>query len=278
MSTLKDFVSDYYTKGEDYSIVAGDTMTKIAHRFRMRATDLFDYKGGSDTANSARIRSGNINQINVGEVIKIPSLCDDIAAAPASIELPSDMNTTMNELWLDSIKMSGQDVFLAPNESGEFHCIKIKQIALEHGGSIAYKVDSQETHMNRTGSGTTGTFTPDLSADTDNLMVGTYHTHPYTRFTDGLDNDAACFSGGDIAVSISDRTLVDLVQSGEVQFATIRTKKTPGSESTLEAEYDAEFDKHDDFNTAILESAKWVCNKYGYALYKGTGGNLAKQN
>ncbi len=69
----------YYTEHDneeqsvEYQIQVGDTLSKIASRFGMTWSELYDYAGNTDTPNSARLKSGNPALIFPNEVIIVPT-------------------------------------------------------------------------------------------------------------------------------------------------------------------------------------------------------------
>ncbi|NIO37561.1 LysM peptidoglycan-binding domain-containing protein [Candidatus Bathyarchaeota archaeon] len=66
-----------WCESEDYVIALGDTLSKIAGRYGMTSHELYDYDGGTGTANRQRLRSGNPDLIYPDEIIRVPVKASD---------------------------------------------------------------------------------------------------------------------------------------------------------------------------------------------------------
>ena len=217
MASLKDIVKDYL-KGEDYTIKAGESLADIAHRHGMTEQELWDYDAGTGKANSDRIAGSTSASAKKDEVIKVPKLPDSITTTKAEIELPSDITKPMEELFKKSITMQNKTICVAPNTDSKFNLIHMDQKALEHGGTYSWILSSKKPGIFRTGAGTSGTFSPNTSRTAGHYILGDFHTHPYTRFTDSDDNADCAFSGADIRVTVGWTVFLDMVQSGETMM------------------------------------------------------------
>ncbi len=60
-------------RSTDYTIVPGDYLSRIAERYGMSWQELYNYDGGTGTANRSRLRSGDPDVIYPGEVIRVPA-------------------------------------------------------------------------------------------------------------------------------------------------------------------------------------------------------------
>ena len=291
MASLAELVRDYL-KGEDYVIKAGESFAAIANRHGMTEQLLWNYEGGTDKKNSDRIAGSKPSAANKDEVIRVPKLSDSITATKAEIALPSDMTTSMERLFEKSIAMQNKTICVAPGVDSEFNLIHMDQKALEHGGTCSWILASKKLGIFRTGAGTAGTFSADTSRTAGHYILGDFHTHPYTRFTDGDDNADCAFSGADIRVTIGWTVFFDMVQSGKTVYLCMRTKKTPrDSASNAENDYDAEFSSvrnaqraakkrltRETFQEACYKAAERTCTDYHLAFYAGRGSKLKKRN
>lgn len=291
MASLEDIVKDYL-KGEDYTIKAGESLADIAHRHGMTEQLLWDYKAGTDKPNSDRIAGSNPASAKKDEVIKVPKLLASVSDTPAEIDLPSDLTKRMKELFEKSIAMQNKTICVAPSTDSKFNLIHMDQKALEHGGTYSWILASKKPGIFRTGAGISGTFSPDTSRTAGHYILGDFHTHPYTRFTDG-DDDADCaFSGADIRVTVGWTVFLDMVQSGETIYLCMRTKKTPrDTASNAENDYDVEFRSvrnaqrdakkkltRETFQEACYKAAEKTCTDYDLAFYTGKSSKLKRRN
>lgn len=291
MASLKDIIKDYL-KGEDYTIKAGESFAAIANRHGMTKQQLWDYDAGTDKPNSDRIAGSKPASAKKDEVIKVPKLPASVTATESEIELPSDITKPMKELFEKSIAMQNKTICVAPNTDSKFNLIHMNQKALEHGGTYSWVLDSKKPGIFRTGAGTSGTFSPNTSRTTGHYILGDFHTHPYTRFTDGDDNADCAFSGADIRVTVGWTVFLDMVQSGETIYLCMRTKKTPcDTASNAENDYDTEFRSvrnaqraakkkltRETFQEACYKAAKKTCTDYDIAFYTGKDSKLKREN
>lgn len=124
--------------------------------------------------------------------------------------------------------------------------------------------------------GTSGTFTPNRSIDTNDTIIGTYHTHPYDK-SEGSYKGVS-LSGADIAYAIHYKEQL-YVDAGSKQFMVMPAKNTLNVDaSTLNNEWNSEFKKiltgGKDLPEASAEATKKVTKKYGMAYYEGKDGAL----
>jgi uncharacterized Zn-binding protein involved in type VI secretion len=142
-----------------------------------------------------------------------PATADDLKVpktpqeAPETINL-SKMNGTFNELWGKSL----------PGGKSQ-----------EHGGTIVADANGNLAIVNTRG-GTKGTFSPDFTVRPGQTVVGVFHTHPYAASEGG--HTGISFSGTDAASLVNGSQYhpqysIDVLQSGEKQFAYLRTEKSP---------------------------------------------------
>ena len=189
----------------------------------MTEAQLFDFDAGTGKPNSSRIAGKTPASAKAGEIIKVPRLPGVVADAPASVTLPDDWTDLMEELFEKSIAMRDKTAVLAPNTSADSNLIYMDHVALEHGGTLVWNVEEGKPELIRTGAGTAGTFSPDTSTADGIFIIGDFHTHPFTRLTDGDDSTDSAFSGGDLSVTVGFTVFFDIVQSGETLFCSMRT-------------------------------------------------------
>lgn len=154
--------------------------------------------------------------------------------------------------------------------------------ALEHGGTFVENADGTHTIINQSG-GTSGTFSPDLTAGAGQTVEGTFHTHPYSAAEGGYTDIA--FSDGDF-VYFSNNPDADfhIIQSGDTQFAAVRTDETVTTKTNQEIrdiwnnKYNEELNKGSSFETACEEAAKETADELKFKLYRGEDGNLQPIN
>jgi hypothetical protein len=145
----------------------------------------------------------------------------------------------------------------------------------EHGGTLVKDKQGRIKVVNES-AGTSGTFTPNRSVDADDIIFGTYHTHPYDKSEGGYKG--VSFSGGDIAYANHYKEQI-YVDAGSKQFMVMPTNKTPNVDAaTLNNEWNSEFQKMladgNDLPEASAIATKKVTKKYGMAYYEGKNGTL----
>ena len=135
--------------------------------------------------------------------------------------------------------------------------------------------------VTNTGTGdSSGSYSPNLDVLGDRDIVGVFHTHPYDETEGSYEN--ASLSGADAAYMINNDQNIVIAQSGEGQYAFVRTKQTPA-----EVDYEALNAEHnklvDDllskegytFDKATQAAAEATATKYGLAYYEGKNGILS---
>jgi hypothetical protein len=127
-----------------------------------------------------------------------------------------------------------------------------------------------------------GGFTPNLNISSGNGIIGSFHTHPYGP-PDSENYTDVSLSGTDAEYITNNHQDVAIVQSGESQFAFVRTQETPVDITTNEAMNLSESKKnyymdvaHVDFAKATQLAAEDVAQKYHLAYYEGQDGKLVK--
>lgn len=284
MPSLTDVVKDYL-KGKNYTIKAGETLTKIGKRYGMSAQQLWEYEGDTGSPNSDRIAGATLASAKKDEVIKVPILPATVAAADASLTIPANLVRTMQEQWEKSIAMQNKIIRVAPNTPADFNLIHMDQRAQEHGAVLSWVVDDKKLELFRLGAGNSGSYPVDLSLDPKRYILGFLHTHPYTRWTDWDDREDVAFSGGDLTWYIRETAFVNFVQSNEMIFMSMRTDQTSWSKidaAQAKTDWSAEFTitdyKRQTFVNAVLKATKKICTDYHLALYSGKGGTVTKKN
>jgi hypothetical protein len=284
MASLNDIVQEYL-KGENYTMQAGDTLTAIGGRYGMSAKQLWEFQGDTGTANSARIGGAWPASAKKGGVIVVPKLPPTLAGAEGSVTIPDDLAAVMKEQWEKSVAMQNKTALVAPNTDADFNLICMDQIAKEHGAILTWVLATKTLEFFRKGSGDSGSYPIDLSLDPDRYILGTLHTHPYTRFVDGDDRQDVAFSGGDLAAYIEATAFLDFVQSGDMGFLCMRTQKTSRSRAVARkanSDWTAGFTvtdyKRETYVASVLKITTKVCTDYDQAFYADKGKTLSKKN
>jgi len=284
MASLTDIVKEYL-KGENYTIKAGETLTAIGRRYGMSAKQLWDFEGDTGTANSARVGRASPAMARKDDVIVVPKLPATVADAEGSVTIPDDLAAVMKEQWDKSIAIQNKTALVAPNTNADFNLIYMDQNAKEHGGILTWVVATKTLEFIRTGSGNAGSYPIDLALDPDRYILGSLHTHPYTRFVDDDDKEDVAYSGTDLAVYMEYTALLDFVQSGEMRFLCMRTKKTPRSSaaaSKAKRDWTAGFTitdyKRQTYVDSVMKITKKVCTDNDQAFYSDKGKTLSKKN
>jgi len=180
------------------------------------------------------------------------------ADAPKEINLPSGMDKEFDGLWKKSFP---------------------KGKSQEFGGTLVKDKDGNLS-MEKTGGGTSGTFSPDRNVSKDKEIVGIFHTHPYDK-SEGGHTDIS-LSGADAAYMINKGDSTIIAQSGDSQFMYLRTDKTPKNVDS--AKMDAAHNKRigelvgkgKSFSEASQIAAKETAKANGLAYYEGKDGEFTR--
>jgi LysM repeat protein len=284
MASLNDIVEEYL-KGENYTIQAGDTLTKIGGRYGMSAKQLWEFEGDTGSANSTRIGGTWPASAKTGVVIVVPKLPATVAAAEGSVTIPDDIAAVMQEQWEKSIAIQNKTALVAPSTVGDFNLIYMDQNAKEYGGILTWVLATKKLEFIRKGSGNAGSYSIDLALDPARYILGSLHTHPYTRFVDGDDKEDVAFSGTDLAVYMEYTAFLDFVQSGDTRFLCMRTKNTSRRSATAKkanTEWTAGFTiadyKRQTYVDSVMKITKKICTNYDQAFYADKGKTLSKKN
>jgi uncharacterized Zn-binding protein involved in type VI secretion len=180
----------------------------------------------------------------------IPKTCPD---APKTIKLPNDINQEFQDSFKNSF----------PGGKSQ-----------EQGGTLVQDRDGKIKLVNK-GSGTSGTFTPDLNVGPGQTVIGTFHTHPYDESEGGFKG--VSFSGADIANSVT-RQKPSYVDAGDKQFMIMPTKATPAGDirGDWQKELDAQLAAGKDLPEASRGAANTIAKKYKMAYYEGQNGELTR--
>lgn len=163
----------------------------------------------------------------------------------------------------------------------------------ERGATLTVNISKKSFEFVNIGGkeSTSGTFQPDIDIDEKkNVLMGTFHTHPYGK-NDGSWNGAFIpFSGGDFATMDDYDEAVSMVQSGKNVYVLAMTSKTPKNLDTASGFYDTQFQseygkqiKKGLSEKAAAEKAgdfavKKTANEYKMMYFKGENGKaLQKQ-
>lgn len=193
----------------------------------------------------------------------LPATADDLKipktpeAAPKEINL-SRMNGTFDELWGKSL----------PNGKSQ-----------EHGGTIVADANGNLSIVNA-GGGRSGSFPANLNVVQGQTVVGVFHTHPYDVTEGG--HTGVSLSGGDAAYMIDRGQNVIIAQSGDQQFAYLRTESTPSRVNfdTLNRVQNHRvtelIGEGKGFAEASRIAAAETATNFGLAYYEGKGGVLQR--
>jgi type VI secretion system secreted protein VgrG len=130
------------------------------------------------------------------------------------------------------------------------------------------------------GAGQQGSFSPDLTVNSDQKVVGAFHTHPYDKTEGG--HTGVSLSGGDAAYMINNNQNIVIAQSGDEQFMYMRTASTPTNVDFTALDdaqnarvYELSRAGHD-LSTASKIAAKEAAEKNGLAYYEGRDGKFSR--
>ncbi len=177
------------------------------------------------------------------------------ADAPQRIDL-SSMQKEFDKLWAGSLPGG---------------------ISQEQGGTLVSDATGALKLVNP-GSGTAGTFSPNLSVDPKQTVLGVFHTHPYDA-TEGSYTGVS-LSGGDAAYTVITKQSAIIAQSGTEQFMYLRTAATPATVDAV-ALNEAQNNRIGElvmggrsFPEASKIAAQETAKAQGLAYYEGNGGVL----
>jgi len=179
------------------------------------------------------------------------------ADAPAQVDL-SAMQKQYDQLWANSFP-GGR--------------------ALENGGTLVSDAKGALSLANP-GSGTAGTFTPNLAVAAQQKVLGVFHTHPYDA-TEGSYTGIS-LSGGDAGYMLVKQQNAIIAQSGTEQFMYLRTAASPTTvnAAALDAAQNnrigALMASGKDFSEASKIAAQETAKAQGLAYYEGSGGVLKR--
>jgi hypothetical protein len=186
------------------------------------------------------------------------------ADAPPTIIIAPEMQRVFDEQWSNSHLPDGS--------------------VLEQGGTLVRNKETGEISIvNIGGQGSTnGSFFPELTLDDPSKydVLGVFHTHPYTEAEGGYEN--VSLSGGDAAYMINSGQSIVIAQSGEGQYAYVRTADTPANvdaNALFDAQTDRMFELMDggmDFAAASRQAALETAEAYGLAYYEGSNGTFTR--
>ncbi|MBX7213477.1 MAG: WXG100 family type VII secretion target [Thermoflexales bacterium] len=192
-----------------------------------------------------------------------------LADAPKTLDVPKPLNDGLADAWKDSF----------PGGHSQ-----------EQGGMLVQDKDGNLV-FRRGASGSSGAFTPNYGDLKDgDTLIALVHTHPYDA-TEGGHTDVS-FSGPDIANLVNRRDPMKMVQSGDGQFAVLRTQEfdrrvngldNAGKQALydqMKADYDTTFNANADtlsFSERSQRAAEAVAKKYDLAYYQGKDGALTRK-
>lgn len=182
----------------------------------------------------------------------LPATC---AAAPKEIQLPADVNKSMQTSYGNSF----------PGGKSQ-----------ERGGTLV-KDSSGKIKVVNEKSGTSGTMSPDRNVGAGETIIGTYHTHPYDASEGG--HKGVSLSGADIAYANSHQEPI-YVDAGNKQFMLMPSKNTKATSAQINNDWDAEFQRRlaagESMQDASAGATNHVAKKYDMAYYEGKNGTLKK--
>ncbi len=177
-----------------------------------------------------------------------------VADAPRQIQLPANVNATMQKAFTNSF----------PNGKSQ-----------EQAGTLVRAADGTIQVVNEV-SGSSGSVTPDRAVAASDTIVGTFHTHPYDASEGG--HRGVSFSGGDIAYAKHFEEPV-YVDAGDKQFMIMPTLATTATPAEINAEWNTEYTRlrqveKQSIQDASASATEAVASKFGLAYYEGTSGLL----
>ena len=189
-----------------------------------------------------------------------------------SIKFSDEIYSQMNKSWNQSFDKSNNST-----ERGATLTVNLSKKAFEF--------------VNIGGNGSSsGTFAPDINIDEkENVLIGTFHTHPYGKNDGALDGVFLPFSGGDFASMGDLDEAVSVVQSGENVYVLAMTSKTPTNLESAEGFFDdhfkTELNKQIKAGLEIKDAAskagefavKKTAKKFNMMYFKGKNGKSLKK-
>ena len=142
-------------------------------------------------------------------------------------------------------------------------------MVLEHAATLVYDTEGK-VKLAHPLAGTPDGVVPNYDVAEGEILIGTFHTHPYENGLTGM-----AFSGEDIASAINEAEWISLVQSGDDVFALIRTDQTVsqihphvvvGQVNNL---YNSLLNRRLSSPDALWIANLQICKIYGLAFYAG---------
>jgi type VI secretion system secreted protein VgrG len=185
---------------------------------------------------------------------------ESVADAPKQLVFSQSIQTEFDSLWGKSLP------------DGK---------AMEYGGVLVADANGDLSLVNAGTSGLAGEYSPNLNAPEGTELVGVFHTHPYSAEEGG--HVGASLSGVDAAGAVLGAEKINVVQSGEDQFAFLRTKETVLTVDAAKAEalsgqriQELMTTKGMTFPAATRQMAREIATKLKLAYYEGRNGVLTK--
>jgi hypothetical protein len=176
-----------------------------------------------------------------------------------------------------------QQINLGSGLQGTFDILMEKSYPLgnsqEQGGTFVFDQSGAISLTNiggRPGALNSSTFPVDLNVGSGQNLFGFFHTHPYATPTDSQYVTGISLSGGDAAYTINNGLTIGIAQSGDEQFAFVRTSATPSSvnfnavNNAQNARINTLVQQGNSFALASRIAAAETANKYGLAYYEGS--------
>jgi type VI secretion system secreted protein VgrG len=149
----------------------------------------------------------------------------------------------------------------------------------EFGGVLVTdKNGNGELSLMNTGTdGTENAYMPNTSVPDEKEVLGTFHTHPYQK----PDYTDISFSGTDAAMIVNTHQPLEVCQSGDGQFAFLRTDETPDTvdKNVIKKVVQDRTDELEDsdgksFSDATKTAAREVAKQLNLGYYEGKNGIL----
>ncbi len=212
--------------------------------------------GGGESSPSA---APNTGATNASDLTDIASPSD----APQTISVSPEVQAVFDEQWANSLP------------GGK---------SLEQGGTLVRNKETGEISIQNIGGlgSTSGSFSPNTQlADPEKYEVlGVFHTHPYDASEGGHTN--VSLSGGDAGYMINEGQSIIIAQSGQGQYAYVRTAETPDNVDYIalnEAQNNRVVElmgEGKSFSDASRQAALETADAYGLAYYEGSNGTFTR--
>jgi type VI secretion system secreted protein VgrG len=216
--------------------------------------------GAHRTAIAAGTSDATVSRPAVTKWADIESVAS-VAAAPEKIAFSEEMQKQFDVLWGKSLP-DGKP--------------------LEHGGTLVASLRDGTLTMVNQSSGTDKNFTPNYDVGLNQRVAGIFHTHPYSEEEGG---GTGSLSAGDAVVAATSAQGLTIAQSGEEQFAFLRTKSTLSSVNYKQAIQLGDQRVQEltstggmDFSAATKQAAREIADHLHLAYYEGRNGVLVKVN